>query len=483
MCRTHLMALAALFVVSGCVTQPDQGLPPEPVRALPESFGPADTSSAEASLPDAADVRWADYFAEPELRALIEAALAGNQELQIRVQEVLMAQYEIMARRGEYRPRVDAVAGVGLEKVGEVTSQGVSDAANDVPEDLGDFRLGLAASWEVDIWHRLRDLEDAASVRYLASVEGRNFLVTGLVAEIAGSYYELTALDSQLAVLERNIAIQQDALEVVRLEKQAARVTQLAVQRFEAEVLKNQSLRYDLAQRIVEVQNRINFLVGRTPQPVQRDSQDFDASLPPFTRAGVPSALLDHRPDVRQAELQLQAARLDVSAAKARFYPSLSIEAGVGYESYEADELFQTPESLFYGIAGGLVAPIFNRRGIQAEYFVTVAEQWKATREFEQTLLRAYIEVANQLSLVGNLEQAYDLQSRQVALLEESVDISAVLFRSARADYMEVLLTRRDALEAEMERIETRLRQKLALVGVYRALGGGWREADEAAGN
>jgi multidrug efflux system outer membrane protein len=216
MCRSRLCALSALLVLGSCVTPPDQGLPPEPVRELPESFGPADTSSAESSLPDAADVNWEDYFAEPELCALIEAALAGNQELSIRVQEVLMAQYEVLARSGEYRPRVDAFAGVGLEKVGEVTSQGVSDAAHGVPEDLSDFRLGLAASWEVDIWRRLRDLTDAASARYLAGVEGRNFLATGLVAEIAGSYYELTALDSQLAVLERNIAIQQDALEVVR---------------------------------------------------------------------------------------------------------------------------------------------------------------------------------------------------------------------------------------------------------------------------
>lgn len=474
-----LAALGLCSALAACVSDPEQGLPPEPLRELPANFGPGDDGAQDAAVPDAADVAWREYFADPQLRALIEAALAGNQELSIRVQQVLMAQYEVMARQGEYRPRVDAFAGIGVEKVGEVTSQGVSDAVNGVPEDLGDFRLGLAASWEVDIWHRLRDLKDAASARYLASVEGRNFLVTGLVGEIASSYYELTALDSQLAVLDRNIAIQQDALEVVRLEKQAARVTQLAVQRFEAEVLKNQSKRYDLAQRIVETENRINFLVGRAPQPIERDSAQFSDSLPPFTRAGVPAHLLENRPDIRQAELQLQAARLDVSAARARFYPSLSIEAGVGYESYEANELFQTPESLFYRVAGGLVAPIFNRRGIRAEYFVTIAEQWKATREFEQTLLRAYIEVANQLAMLGNLAQAYDLQSRQVELLEESIDVSAVLFRSARADYMEVLLTRRDALEAEMERIETRLRQKLALVNVYRALGGGWRSAED----
>lgn len=470
-----LLGACGALCFAACVATPDGGMPPEPKRTLPDSFGAA--AGVDGGVPQlsAAQVIWSDYFTDPSLRTLIETALQGNQELNVRVQDVLLARYEVLARSGEYRPRVDVVAGLGVDKVGETTSQGVSDALHGVPENLDEYRLGLAASWELDVWRRLRNLKDAANARYLASVEGRNLLVTALVAEVAGSYYELTALDNQLDVLDRNIAIQQDALGVVRLEKEAARVTQLAVQRFEAEVLMNQSRRFDLQQRILETENRINFLLGRPPQPIARDSANFESSLPSVASAGPPSELLDNRPDIRRAELALQAAKLDVAAAKARFYPSLSLEAGIGLESYKSSRFFDTPGSLYHGVVAGLVAPLFNRRGIQAEYFSTIAEQWKATVEFEQTALRAYFEVANQVSLLSNLAQAYELQSRQVALLEDAVGVSTVLFRSARADYMEVLLTRRDALDAEMERIETRLRQKLAMVQVYRALGGGWR--------
>jgi len=475
--RAIAIVVGATFCMSGCVTPPDQGLPPEPSRAMPETFGPAAGALTSAAEPDVAALAFEVYFDEPELASLVEAALEGNQELRLRVQDILLAEYEVLGRSGEYLPRVDATAGIGLEKVGEVTSQGVSDEALDVPKNLQDYTLGLAASWEVDIWKRLRNLTQAARAEYLASIEGRNFLVTNLVAEIASSYYELTALDRELSVLDRNIAIQQDALKIVQLEMQAARVTQLAVQRFEAEVLKNRSKRYELIQRTVEVENRINFLVGRFPRPIVRDAQQFDAGVKVPVGTGVPTAMLENRPDVRQAELRLTAAKLNVEAARARFYPALSIEAGLGFEAFKSGHLFRTPESLFYGIAGGLIGPLINRRGIRAEFFSTIAEQWKATTEYEQTLLRAYIEVANQLALLGNLAQASDLQSQQVGLLEEAIDVSGLLFRSARADYMEVLLTRRDALDAELELIETRLRQKLARVQVYRALGGGWRRA------
>lgn len=469
------------LLACGCITIPDHPPLREPDKTAPEDFGPFQRPSVESSngveptAPSMAEQPWSEFFGESQLRDLIDDALASNKELNIRSQEILIAQSEVLARSGEYLPSVDVGVGAGLEKVGEITSQGVSDEVNGVPENLPDFRLGLRASWEVDIWKRLRNATKAAAQRYLGSIEGRNFLVTQLVAEIANSYYELLALDSQLAVLKRNIAIQQDALDVVRLEKKGARVTELAVQRFEAEVLKNQSRQYELEQRALETQNRINLLIGRYPQPIPRDADSFNAPLPSFVGVGLPTELLANRPDVKQAELELSAAKLDVASAKARFYPALRVDAQLGFESWKGAHLFDSPGSLFYGLAGDLVAPLLNRRGIKAEFFARIAEQVKASFTYEQTLLRAFVEVANQLSMIGNLEKSYELQSRQVELLNASIEVSGTLFRSARADYMEVLLTRRDALEAEMELIETRLRQKRALVDVYRAVGGGWR--------
>jgi len=298
-----------------------------------------------------------------------------------------------------------------------------------------------------------------------------------LVAEIARSYYELIALDNQLEVLHRNIKIQRDALEVVKFQKQAARVTQLAVQRFEAEVLKNRSRLYDLEQERVQAENRINFLVGRFPQHVGRNALALKDPLPSIIQAGLPSQLLENRPDLRQAELELQACQLDVRVAKANFYPSLSLDASVGYQSFNVAHLLSTPESLLYNLAGNLVAPLLNRAGIEAAYRSANARQLQAVFNYERTLLQAFTDVANQLVKFENLQKSYELEEQQVETLTESVEVSSVLFQSARADYMEVLLTRRDSLDAELELIETKKRLLQSMVNIYQALGGGWRPA------
>jgi outer membrane protein TolC len=328
----------------------------------------------------------------------------------------------------------------------------------------------------------MRNAADAANHRYLSSMEGRNFMVTELVADIANTYYELLALDNQVEVLKRNIEIQKDALDVVRTQLQAAQVTLLAVQRFEAEVLKNRSRLFALEQRRIETENHINFLVGRFPQPVARHSQRFKEPLPNVIQAGIPSQLLDNRPDLKAAAQDLTAAELDVKSAKASFYPRLSVEAGVGYAAFNLHHLVMTPESLAYNAAANLATPLINRRAIKAEYYAANAEQIRAVFNYEQTILKAVTEVANLLNMMKNLQSSYDLQSQQVSLLEQAIDVSGVLFQSARADYMEVLLTRRDALDAEMELIETKKEQLRAMVDVYQALGGGWRQ-DEPIGD
>jgi multidrug efflux system outer membrane protein len=471
------LALACLGVLAAaCVPSLNGNDPREPNKQVPTSFGASTIAGGPA--PEARSVaqkKWSEFFASPELRSLIDEALHNNRELNIQLQELIIAQNEIAARQGEYRPRVNAVAGAGVEKVGKHTPQGASDEAHGLPEHLGNFMFGLSASWEVDVWSKLRDAAKAARLRYVAGLAARHFMVTQLVAEIARSYYELIALDQELEIVKRNIEVQADALEVVKLQKLAARTTELAVQRFEAEVLKNTSRLYDIEQERIEAENRLNFLVGRYPQPVRRNPEDFNAPLPDKLEAGLPAQLLANRPDVRRAELELEAAKLDVKAAKAAFYPSLSIDAGLGYRSFNAEHLVATPESLFYGVAGNLTAPLLNRSAIKAQYRSANARQLQAVFNYERRLLQAFTDVANQLALVKNLLNSYELQARQVDTLARSVEVSNILFQSARADYMEVLLTRRDSLEAAVTLIETKKRQRLALVSVYQALGGGWR--------
>jgi len=472
--RGGTLAIAIGVLAAGCVPSLDGNEPREPNKVVPANFGQAGATSE-------AQKHWSVFFPSPELRGLIDQALKNNRELNMQVQEIIIAKNEISARQGEYQPKVSAGAGAGIEKVGKKTSQGASDDDHGLPENLGNFEFGLKGSWEVDVWGKLRNAAKAAQLRYLSTIEGRNWMVTQIVAEIARSYYDLIALDKMIEIIKRNIEIQMNALEIVKLEKIAARTTELAVQRFEAEVLKNRSRLYDVEQERVQAENRINFLVGRYPQPIARNADEFDQPLPTNLQAGLPSQLLENRPDVRQAELELEAWKLDVKAAKAAFYPSLTLDAGVGYRSFNAAHLVDTPESLMYGLAGGLTMPLLNRKAIEAQYRSANARQIQAVLNYEKILLQAFTDVANQLAMIQNLGKAFELQEKQVDTLAKAVDVSNILFQSARADYMEVLLTRRDSLEAQLNLIETKKRQYQSMVNVYQALGGGWRP-NEAAG-
>ncbi|MEO5601983.1 MAG: TolC family protein [Cyclobacteriaceae bacterium] len=443
-------------------------------KTMPARYDDSQDTSNVAKL------RWKDFFTDPYLNALIDTALQNNQELNITLQEIEISKNEIRVRKGEYLPFVHLQGGAGVEKVGRYTHQGVSDATTEfepgkeMPEPLQDYLLGALASWEVDIWHKLRNAKKSAIFRYLSSAEGKNFMVTNLVAEIANSYNELMALDNQLEILKSNIELQENALSIVKLQKSAARVTELAVRKFEAEVFKNQSRQFHIQQSIIETENRINFLLGRYPQPVLRNSEAFKQLIPDTIFAGLPSQLLENRPDIKQAELDLAAADIDIKVAKADFYPSLGITAGVGFRAFNPKYLLKMPESMLYSLAGDLVAPLINRNAIKANYYSANARQRQAVYNYERTILRAYIEVANQLSNISNLKSSYDLESKQVRALSESISISNGLFKSARADYMEVLMTQRDALESTFELIETKKQQMNAMVYIYQALGGGW---------
>lgn len=470
--RLRQSLMAALLVSTGCAKLLGENQPREVQREVPSSYG-ADPGSSATSV---AQAHWDELFTDPHLSTLLEGALENNQELNIQVQEIIIAKSEVGARRGEYLPSLSAGAGVGVEKVGGETSQGVSDAAHAVPEHLLDLRFGLSASWEVDVWGKLRTAAKAANSRYLATIEAKNFLTTQIIAEIATSYYELIAIDQSIEVVDRYVTLTENALEAVRFKKAAARATELAVQRFEAEVSRSKARRYTLAQKRVQVENRINFLVGRFPQQVARSNQLLDdQAIARVSKAGLPTALLDNRADVRHAELQLEAAKLNVKSAKAQFYPSLTLDAGVGYSTFNAAHLVTTPQSLAYNVAGGLVAPLLNRAAIKAQYQTANAIQIQAIFEYEKTLLRAYTEVVNELARMANLAGRHTQLVSQVETLERAVEVSDLLYRSAHADYMEVLLTRRDALEAEQELIEAKLQRMLAMVALYRALGGGWR--------
>ncbi|MFT3826580.1 MAG: TolC family protein [Chitinophagaceae bacterium] len=440
-----------------------------------------DTYNNSKDTTNMATLQWRTFFTDKNLVSLIDTALKNNQELNITLQEIEIAKNEIRLRKGAILPTVGVRGGIGVEKVGRYTSQGAGDATTEIepgkemPDPLTDFTIAAYANWEVDIWKKLRTAKKAAVTRYLSTVEGKNFVVTNLVAEIANSYYELISLDNQLEIVRQNIQLQKNALEIVKIQKEATRVTELAVKKFEAEVLKSQSLEYDILQNIREAENRINLLLGRYPQPITRDGGNFLGMIPQTVNTGIPSQLLANRPDIKQAELELIAAKLDVKVARAEFYPSLDISAAIGLQAFKPSYLVKFPESILYSLAGDLAGPLINRNAIKAEFFSANARQLQAIYNYERTILNAYLEVANQLSNISNLEKSYDLKSKQVDALTTSINISNDLFKNARADYLEVLMTQRDALESKLELIETKKQQLNAVINIYRNLGGGWQ--------
>lgn len=472
--KFYSVLLGVVIMIWGCKTP--QASQINTNKNLPAAYG-AIASDSSSSL---AQVNWRSYFNDSLLVALIDTALTNNQELNIIMQEIEISKNEIRARKGEYLPFVNAGAGAGVEKPGRFTRFGTLEHELEVepgkrfPEPLQDYVFGATASWEIDVWKKLRNAKKSAVMRYLATVEGKHFSTTQIVAEVADAYYELMALDNLLDMIEQNVAIQSNALNVVKQQKESAKVTQLAVNRFEAQLLNTQNLQYAIKQKRVETENRINFLTGRYSTAIPRLSNQFFAIEVDSVLTGVPSQLLMNRTDVKQAEFALEAAKLDVKVARANFYPRLGLRAGIGFNALNTQYLVH-PESMFYNLAGDLMAPLVNRNAIHAAYNTANAKQIQSVFQYQQTLLNAYVDVVYQLNKVDNYTQSLQTKNKEVELLMQSVTIAGNLFNSARADYAEVLLTQREALDAKMDLIEIKMNQLNAKVNVYRALGGGWK--------
>lgn len=470
------VACGMLLAMSGC------NIPclrhPEPGAELPGDFNGAVSSY------NSAQIGIDEFFNDAALSQLIAQGLVSNLELKVRNQEVEIASNEILARRGAYLPFIFGGGRAGFDRTSRFTPLGAAEDQlthpnGRFPDPLPNVGLSANLFWRIDIWRELRNARDAAMERYCKAVESRDYFVTQLVAETAQNYYELAALDKRLEFLNQNIAIQQRSLEVAKAQKEAARGTELAVQRFLAEVRKNESQRLIVKQQIIEVENQINFLVGRYPQGVDRATWDLirlDASV---LSVGVPADLLENRRDIRAAEHELEASGLDVLVARARFFPRLDLTARVGTETFDPRYLFD-PGAFVVGAAGEMIAPLINRKAIQADYMNANARQLQAVYDYQKTVLSAFTEVINSMAKVENYGQSVAIKQEQVKALEESVDVAYKLFGSpigeefAKVEYVDVLLATRDLLDARTVLIETKQQQLTAIIDTYQALGGGY---------
>lgn len=472
--KNTLIAITLIVIVSSCKTL-DTNLSIKQ-RELPDTFPLSQDTSKNI-----VDIKWKEFFNDTYLTQLIDSALANNIDLHITMQRIELARANAKFAKGRLFPFAGFNPAGGMRKFGLYTMDGAGNISTEilpgkiVPVDLPDIYLGTYASWELDIWGKLKNQHRAALARYLASIEGVHFVTTNLIADVATAYFELLALDNELEIVRQTIEMQQRALEIIEVQKEATRATELAVQQFSAQVLSSKALEKEILQQTIEVENFINFLMGRYPQSIPRAKELLFDEVNQQIFSGLPSALLRNRPDIREAELNIMASKFDVQSARAAFFPSFQITGGFGFQAFSTEFLFLSPASIAYHAIGGLVAPVINMSAIKANFNFAKASQLEAMYKYQQTILNGYVEVVNELSNIQNLEAISDLKLEERNILMASINTSEELYKSARASYLEVLFAQQNALQTNLELIKVNKQQRVALVNLYRALGGGWQ--------
>jgi NodT family efflux transporter outer membrane factor (OMF) lipoprotein len=422
-------------------------------------FEPADSVTM-------ADTPWQELFTDTLLQKYIQEGLKNNPDLQIAVQRVAEAEAYFSQSKASLFPSVSANA------TGNYTRNSES-IYPDGPREVNSYQLGAQASWEVDIWGKLRSSKRTAYADLLASDAGRKAVQTRLIANIANAYYNLVSLDAKLAITRQTVKNNKELVVTMKALKESGIVTGAAVVQTEAARYAAEVIIPDLNQQTRETENAMCMLLGRTPGTIQRDSL---LALPnkPMMRTGVPSQLLDNRPDVMQAEYNVMATYEMTNNARAYFYPSLTLTASTGFAATALDKLLD-PTSFAANVVGGLAEPLFNKRANVTRLKVAKAQQAGALLTLRNTLLNAGQEVNNVLYSYQTSEQKIVLRQQQLDALKKSVSYTEQLLNYGSATYTEVLNAQQSLLSAQLNDINDRLQKLSAVISLYRALGGGWK--------
>lgn len=458
--------LATLLCIGACKTPQATTLPKDTLKASLASM------SRDSSV--TVSPAWRDFFQDSVLRSLIDTALQNNHDLKITLQELAIAKSAITAKQGALLPSISANVGAGISKVGRYTAEGAGNVGTEltpgrkIPTVIPDLAPTLQMDWTVDLWGKLNSDKKSAVERYLASEAGQRAIKSQLVADVAENYYVLLALDYKLLVMQQYIALQKNAVRIARIQKEADADTQLAVEKFEAELAKAQADEYVLRQSIVETENNLNLLLGRLPQPIPRTKNDFSQLAMPSAAHALSTQLLLQRPDVVQAEHALEAAKWDVETARKEFLPSFNLSAAVGLNAFNPKYLVKLPESLVFSALGGLTAPLINKKAIQANFSQADALQIEALYNYDKALMTAYIETSTLQSKIANLKQLRQFKQKQDEALMRAVSAAQKLYLNNRATYLEVIDSERGQLDCKMELIDTKLQQLSTLIDMYR---------------
>ncbi|MDF2191417.1 TolC family protein [Paraflavitalea sp. CAU 1676] len=478
----YLFVLVMGVLPAGCKVMAPQ--PVSAIRALPEQYSRQDSVQQGVGA-DAVVLEFRRFFPDVHLVTFIDSAMKRNTDLQIALQRVIVAEARLVARRGALLPSLDGVVSGSADRYGDYTLNGVGNFDTNLSPNINkdqripvgpttDVFIGLRSNWEIDVWGKLKHLKKAAQAEVLSTREARQFVVTNLVSKLAQGYYHLLALDQELVIVQRNVKLQEEALEIVKVQKEGGRATELAVQQFNAQLLNTKSIEFNIRQERVSVENELNALAGNYPQHIVRDTARAMKGLGATIAAGVPAALLSNRPDIRQYEFQLQAAQENVVAARKAFLPSLVISPYAGLNAFTPGLLFKGG-SATYGVLGGITAPFFRQGELRVQYTIANAANREAVFQYQQTLLDAYSEVVTNLSAVQNTRASWQMKDQEVTQLREAVVTARDLYLSGYANYLEVITAQKNVLEAELQLARQQRDIYVAQVQLYRSLGGGWQ--------
>jgi outer membrane protein, multidrug efflux system len=469
----RLVAALALLA-GGCALGPNYKRPEVPT---PTSW--RDLPAAEAQ--SLANTPWWELFDDPPLQELIRIALVENKDLKIAVERIEEARARYGFTRADLYPRIDANATAGRLRFNAGSLVHTPEADTGTAAEATEtaiYSLTADMSWEIDFFGRIRRASEAQKALFLGTQEARRSAVLTLVADVARAYFELSEIDLRLQIARRTIASRRESLQLAKDRFEGGLTAELDFRQAEAELHSVESMVFDLERLLAMKENELSVLLGRNPGAVPRGRPVVEQKLPASVPAGLPSALLDRRPDVRVAEQNLAAATANIGEAKALLFPRIALTGSFGLTSTELDTLFDGP-SKSWNIIGNLLQPIFNAGKNRRRVEMTESRQRQVLYEYEGTILQAFRETEDALVSYRKIGEQRAVQGERVRAERKVLELADLRYRGGVSAYLEVLDAQRSLFRAELEETQTIGAHLVSLVRLYKALGGGWPPSPE----
>jgi outer membrane protein, multidrug efflux system len=463
------LVVSTISLLAGCTVGPNYR---RPAVTSPETFRGSAATGAAADLTSLADLKWFEVFKDERLQGMVRTALVQNHDLRGALVRVEAARANLGITRADQFPTVDAGANVTTQRSSASGTFPLPEGV-DQTRTFGSVALNLL-SFEVDVWGRLRRATDAARADLLATEENRKAVVTTLVSEVASAYFNLLELDLELEIARRTLTAREESLRLIRSRAQGGIATVVEVRQGEQLVYGAAQAIPNLEQLIEQTENQISLLLGGNPGGIIRGRPLTEQEQPPSVPAGLPSALLERRPDIRAAEQNLVAANAVIGVAKAAYFPRISLTGFLGFQSSQLSNLFTGPTKVWQ-FAPQVAQPIFNAGRIKSNVRLARAQEQIAVIQYERAIQTAFREVSDTLIQYQKVREIRAQQELLVATLQDRSRLSYVRYRGGVDTLLNALDADRDLFEAELRLAQTRLNELLAVVQLYRALGGGWQ--------